>query len=371
MKKLLTVIFIFSYVHSFGQVYSNKVVGEKNESESDSLKNTDYPYILPIFGQQATKAGFQLPYSAGLGINYLWQQSDLIIENLQVGFNNNGLRDMSQVIRFDNAVSEGSGLNFRPDVWLFPFLNVYGIFAKSNLSTTVDYGIFIPDTMGNWNNVISLNSKAEFNATTVGFGITPTIGVGGGWMALDMNFAWNDIPELNKPAFSYIFGPRLGKSFKLKRPESNVTIWVGGFRLKLNSGTEGSLPLNEMFDTQGLQTKVDNGLQHVNDGYQNVTTWWNNLSAVEQNNPVNVAKYEAANRALTAAGGFLNGIDESLKDEQTSSVQYALDKRPKDMWNFIVGSQYQYSKHFMLRFEYGFLGSRNQIIAGLQYRFGL
>ncbi len=371
MKKILLLIFILANFHSFCQVYSNKVVGKKNAAEIDSIKKSEYPYILPILGAQATKRGFNLPYSAGLGINYLWQKSDLIIENLKVGFNNNEMYDLSEVIRFENAISEGQGVNFRPDIWLFPFLSIYGVFARSNLSTSVDYGIFIPDSSGNWNNIISLNSKAEFQATTVGFGITPTIGVGGGWLALDMNFAWNDIDELSKPAFSYVFGPRMGKTFKFKRPESNIAFWVGGFRLKLNSGTEGSLEVSELFDTDGLQAKVDNGLAQVDNANQNVDAWWNGLSSVEQKNPVNVAKHEAANRALTAAGGFLNGLDESLNDAETSTVQYSLDKRPKNMWNFIIGTQYQYSKNWMIRFEYGFLGTRNQILTGLQYRFGL
>jgi hypothetical protein len=372
MKKILLTLSLLSFttlIHA--QVYSNMVVGKNNEAESDSLKKSEYPYALPIWGEKAAKLGFNLPYSAGLGVNYLWQKSDLVIENLMLGFNHNEMIDLGEVVRFDNAVSEASGLNFRPDIWLFPFLNVYGIFAKASPSTTVDFGIYAPDSSGNWNNIISLTSKAEFEATTFGFGITPTIGVGGGWFALDMNFTWNDIAELEKPAFAFVFGPRLGKTFKLKKPESNIAFWVGGFRLKLNTGTTGSLALNEVLETEGLQQKVDNGLASVDDASQQVDIWWNDLTSIEQKNPANIAKHETATRALTAAGGFLNNMDESLNDEQTATVQYSLDKRPKDMWNFIVGTQFQYNKHWMIRCEYGFLGSRNQVIAGLQYRFGL
>ena len=39
--------------------------------------------------------------------------------------------------------------------------------------------------------------------------------------------------------------------------------------------------------------------------------------------------------------------------------------------NGFVGTQFQYNKHWMIRAEFGFLGSRSQIIGGLQYRFGL
>ena len=218
---------------------------------------------------------------------------------------------------------------------------------------------------------MSLNTKADFEAQTLGFGLTPTLGIGGGWMALDVNFTWSDVAELDKPAFATVFGPRFGKSFKLKQPESNVAIWVGGFRLHLNSGTNGSLKLNEVLDLSGIEAKVDNGITKVQTTQVQVDTWWTGLTPVEQKNPVNIAKYETANRALDAAGSFLNGLDQALNDENYSTVQYSLDKRPKDMWNFIIGTQYQHNKHWMVRFEYGFLGSRKQIIAGLQYRFGL
>ena len=71
----------------FSQVYSNKVVGEKNEAEIDSLKTQEYPYILPIWGAKVAAKGFKLPYSAGVSVNYFWQQSDIVINNLNVGFN--------------------------------------------------------------------------------------------------------------------------------------------------------------------------------------------------------------------------------------------------------------------------------------------
>src|SRR5882757_8702359 len=104
-----------------GQVYSNMEVGKKNAGLKDSLKKQDYPYALPIWGKKAAKLGFNLPYSAGIGINYLWQKSDLVIENLQAGFNNNPMQSLDQIVRFNNATSEAVGVNIRPDVWLLPF----------------------------------------------------------------------------------------------------------------------------------------------------------------------------------------------------------------------------------------------------------
>ncbi len=371
MRFCLFVLLLIVTTNIGAQVYTNKVVGEKNEVFIDSLKTTPYPYALPIWGSKAVELGFDLPYSAGVSINYFSQKSDLVIENLQVGFNNGPLYDMDEIIRFNNAVSEASAVNIRPDIWLFPFLNIYGIFSTAKTSTAIDASLWLPDTSNTWKEITNIDTKAEFNASTFGFGMTPTMGVGGGWFALDMNVTWTDVSALNKPVFAFVFGPRLGKSFKLKKPEQNIAIWVGGFRVKYSSSTTGSLPLNEVIPTDGLQEKVDNGIVNVGERQIQVDEWWSGLSPIEQNNPVNKAKYATANRTLETAGNVLNTLDGALNDENTATVQYSLDKRVKNMWNFVIGSQFQLNKHIMIRAEYGFLGSRTQFLGSIQYRFGL
>jgi hypothetical protein len=371
-KAILIVLLINCSTIVFAQVYSNKELGKKNAALIDSLKTTEYPYFLPIWGKKVAKRGFNLPYSAGIGINYLWQKSDLVIQNISVGFNNGPMHNVDQVIRFNEAVSEAQAINIRPDIWVLPFLNVYGIFAKSTPSTTVGFGIWVPDSSNNWHEIASYRTKANFTAQSVGFGLTPTIGVGGGWFALDMNFTWNDVSALNEPAFAFVVGPRFGKTFKFKKPEQNIAFWVGGFRLKLASGTNGSVAMSDVLpDPANAQAKIDAGLKKVNESQAQVDSWWNSLTPPQQNNPVNKAKYETANKALTAAGNVLTAADGAISTISNSSVQYSLEKSVKDPWNFIVGSQFQLNKSWMLRFEYGFLGSRQQVIAGLQYRFGL
>lgn len=370
-KRFLLIPFLLFFHASFSQVFTDKPVGQRNAAVIDSLKTSEYPYSLPIWGAKATKAGYDLPYSAGLSVQYLWMKQDLLINNLYVGFNNGPTYNLDEVIRFDNSVSEAAGINIRPDIWVFPFLNVYGIFAKSTPSTTVAFGVWVPDSTDAWKEVLSQATKAEFEAFSVGFGMTPTIGVAGAFIALDMNFTWTDIEALDEPAFSFIFDPRIGKNFKLKNPQRNIALWVGGFRWNIKADTKGSLYLNDLFDTEELEAKISQGFIRVEDAQSQVDSWWTGLTTVEQNNPINKAKYETANRALEAAGNFLNGANTALENGGNSTVQYSLEKRPALMWNFMVGGQYQYNKHWMMRGEYGFLGSRQHFFIGLQYRFGL
>jgi hypothetical protein len=370
-KYNLTVCAIFLSSIVFGQVFTNKEVGKKNKVLIDSLEQTEYPYSLPIWGAKATKAGYDLPYSAGVSVQYFWQESAIVINNLNVGFNNGPMYNLDEIVRFDDAIATAQAITVRPDVWVFPFLNVYGILGSAAASTQVDFGIYVPDPEGPAREIIETGTLVEFQTATYGFGITPTIGVGGGFFALDMNVTWTDVPQLDAPAFTFVFGPRIGKSFKFKKPEQNIAVWVGGFRIHTRSNTSGSINLNEIINTEGLQEKVDNGIIKVGDAQVQADSWWDGLSPKEQRDPVNVAKYEASNRALGKAGGILSSADQALNDGNSATVQYQMDKELKDMWNFIIGSQYQLNKHWMLRGEAGFLASRTQVMVGLQYRFGL
>jgi hypothetical protein len=368
---LITAILLFFSMQIFGQVYTDKIVGKKNEQLKDSLKVEEYPYALPIWGEKVAQKGYKLPYSAGLSINYFWQDSEIVISELEVGFNHGPQYNLDEIVRFNKSSVEAGVLTIRPDIWLLPFLNIYGVFGKATTSTKINAGIWIPDADNNWSQVAAFSTKANFNATTFGFGMTPTIGIGGGWFALDMNMSWTDISSLDKPAFSYIFGPRLGKTFKFNKPDQNIAAWVGGFRVHISGDTDGDIPFSDIFDLDGLQQKIDSGLAKVDENQTKVDTWWNGLTPQQQKNPANIAKHNTANRALESAGNILTTMDGALSTAGSSSVQYSLQKKPKDMWNFLIGTQFQYNKHIMLRTEVGFLGSRTQVLGGLQYRFGL
>lgn len=91
----------------------------ENQKESDSLKISTYPYILPILGQKAVNAGYSLPYTAGLSINYFTQTSDIVLEDLQVGFNGGEKFDLSSLVQFDVAKARASALTFRPTGEMF------------------------------------------------------------------------------------------------------------------------------------------------------------------------------------------------------------------------------------------------------------
>ena len=73
MKKVLLVIAaMFAFcAHTFGQLHPDKLVLESDATTIDSLKNTDYPYLFPLWDDKVQKMGITMSLSAGLGVNYL------------------------------------------------------------------------------------------------------------------------------------------------------------------------------------------------------------------------------------------------------------------------------------------------------------
>ena len=363
-QSILTVYFllVLGILSSSAQVYS-----ELTDQPIDTL---DYNYLLPIFGKKVKALGFDLPYSAGISVNYLYQKSDIVISNVSVGFNSSDLINVDDLIRFNSTTAESNGVNIRPDVWVFPFLNVYGIFAQAQSRTNVDVSVYIP-RINDADELFSIQTNPLFNTTSAGFGITPTAGFFGGWIALDMNFTWTDIDAQENPVFAFVFDPRIGRTFQLNKPERNISLWVGGFRLKVKRDTRGSLGLDEIIPIEEWNTKVATGQTKVGEAQIELDTWWENLSPIQQQNPINIAKREGNQAKLNVASRFLNAADSALDTAETSTIDYTLDKRQFSMWNFVVGSQFQINKSWMLRAEYGFSEGRNTFFTGLQYRFGL
>ena len=73
MKTILVLfmIILISSSHGFGQNHPDKLVFKSDAATIDSLKQTDYPYLFPFWGDKVQKLGITMPLSAGLSVNYL------------------------------------------------------------------------------------------------------------------------------------------------------------------------------------------------------------------------------------------------------------------------------------------------------------
>ncbi|MEN8117739.1 MAG: hypothetical protein ABFS16_12210 [Bacteroidota bacterium] len=335
MKKLLLPLLLLLTVNAFSQ-YSQLQKGDTAKVE--------YPYKFPIMGNIAYEKGFDLPYPAGSMFNLFWARQDIDISELQIGFSEGiipdvAMTDISEIVEFETISASALSVNVRPDLWVFPFLNVYGIFGKTWSQTEVVL-----------NKPFKFSTVAELNGQTYGFGFTGAGGLGKYFFVMDGNWTWTDMTNFKEPVRSKVFSTRIGRAFKVsKHPESNLAWWVGAMRIKMGGVTAGTIAVNEILPSE-IGANRD---QFLEDYY----AWYDALPPKDKLDPKVIVSKQIVDNIISPADG-------------SGQIHYSLRKEPKQKWNMLIGGQYQINKHHQLRAEAGFLGSRTSFLFSYNYRFG-
>lgn len=336
MKRLVILLLSFVTLSSSAQ-YASIQVGKTQQAYIDSLKSMEYNHVFPIWGAGAYKQGFDIPYPAGIMVNYFSLTQKMTIDNIKLGVNGNGLHDFSEIIEFSDVTADGQNVSLRPDLWVLPFLNVYGIFGRTSTKTSVTLS-----------SPIVLNAAGSGVGNTVGFGTTVAGGVGAFWVAADFNWTWSYLDILHEPAHVRNTSVRFGHTFvNPLKPYRNVSIWLGLFGSTLNTETNGSISL---FDA--IEDLDQDQLDDIKEGYAD----WKD--ALDPGQRVVIERIEQA---------LQDRIDENPDGDIV--IDYSLDKELVGKWNMLAGFQYQLNKSWIFRTEVGFFGSRSQALFSLNYRF--
>lgn len=342
-KKVSQLVFTFFFILMANIIhaqYATTKIKSKHQTYTDSLKQVKYDNVFPIWGQKAYNNGFDIPYPTGLMVNYIYVKQGLIIDNMQLGLKSDNidlpLTDID-FIEFGNNYSTASTVLFRPDVWVLPFLNVYGLFGRGTSTTEVN--LKFP---------IELKSLVEQNLTTSGFGLTAAGGIGPVWIAVDGNISWSKPELLDKAVQVNTFGLRVGHNFVNKtKPYRNFGVWAGTMGITLSNETVGEIKLKD-----ALPPETWDRADEIVANYDN---WYNNVATRPQQ--------AIADRTL---GPIVDAIDNA---DGESIIRYGLDKKVKEKWNGIVGAQYQHNKNWMFRTEAGIIGDRKSFLLSVNWRF--
>ncbi len=321
---------------------SRVAVAQYSQFQLGDTTKPEYPYIFPILGSIAYDKGFDLPYPAGIMVNYFYGQQDILIPDISVGFSEGllpdiPLTDVTSLVEFEHIQATATSINIRPDLWVFPFLNVYGIFGKT--WATTDVMLSYP---------ITLKAVAELEGTSFGTGITGASGLGKYFFVLDGNWVWTNMTNFEEPVKTSTFSFRLGRAFPMgKNPQSNVAFWLGGMRIRMGGVTEGTITLGEVLPPETWDKRTE-----LVAAYRE---WY------DDQNPLNK---QLADRTLTP---IVNALENSNGE---GTVAYSITKKPAQEWNIIIGGQYQINKRFQLRTEGGIIGNRKSFLLSGNYRFG-
>lgn len=166
MKQALPYIkLLFILCLLIGNIFTVDAQGYK-EPINDSLT---WDYSLPIWGKKVVKRGYKLPLPYGFNFMYINTSVSLDITKFKLKIGDGKHQELideklnTETLNFTETKAYFNGVNFRPDFWLLPFLNVYGIVTTGKGSTEVALSPKIP--YGNSGDVLNLpafGSKVNF-----------------------------------------------------------------------------------------------------------------------------------------------------------------------------------------------------------------
>ena len=81
-------------------------------------------------------------------------------------------------------------------------------------------------------------------------------------------------------------------------------------------------------------------------------------------------KYNLDAKRIEIADNVLTPIVEKIDEADGDAiVSYGIDKQTKELWNGVIGIQFQLNKQWQLRSEAGIIGDRRSFMASINYRF--
>jgi hypothetical protein len=263
---------------------------------------------LPIWGEQAREKGFDLPLPFGMGANYVYMHQGIKIRNLKVGIEDPVIE--VEGLDFSDARSHDSAVTARLDMWLLPFLNLYGLFGSINGEAEFDLDVSqitgglppigLPPVFEP-NNPIDLN--IDYNGYTFGGGVTLAGGYKNFFSSLDANYTYSKVDVVDGRIDTVTVAPRLGMLVDPPDIPGKFAFWIGAMYMYYKQTVTDDIRLSE------LDPRLP---------------------------PVELA--------------------------------FKLEVTNEQPWNFLYGGQWEITKRLHFTLEGG-VGNREQVITGIIFRF--
>lgn len=320
----------------------------RQQIEDSLFFSRSYPYVLPVLGEKAHKRGYRVQKPFGIMVNTVWVEQSLTVDDFQVGFGNltqeaprPELIDIYQIVKFDQVKTHTNAWNIRADVWLLPFLNVYGLYGRSE-TTDVDTKMVQP---------FPLKIHTDASGYFVGYGTVVAGKLGPLFLSANLNQNYNHGNNLRNTMKISIMGFRGGPVIKFpKRPEMMLTLWAGAMHTKFHGETLGTTYTAKL--APDAPAEVDRMSQELDQ-------WYDGLNRLDQ------IKYKLVYEAL---GNGLDGLKDGV---QNTYIDYSITKSMERPWNMLFGVQWEINDSWQIRAESHFLGSRWAGMFSANYRFGI
>lgn len=236
--------------------------------------------ILPIWGDEARARGYDLPEPFGVGYNYMNLRQDIVVD--KIGFIMPKNPDTASALSVDagHTREKSETHMLKVDSWIFPFMNVYGLYGKTKgkSHTILNGGAF---DLG----FAKLPLKflegqpfdLDFEGKTYGAGMTLAGGYNQFFGTVDLNYTKTNLDILDGDIKALVISPRVGYEFVFSpliagQGNTKLQVWTGAMYQDITQRFKGdisglSLPgqfqdFVNALDDPGMKFDVEQHLAH-------------------------------------------------------------------------------------------------------------
>ncbi|HGA3035470.1 TPA: hypothetical protein ACIR5O_001975 [Klebsiella aerogenes] len=263
-----------------------------------AAESDDSDSYFPIWGDEARARGYSIPLPFGVNLSYMNMRQDIMVDSITFSglkLGNHPIPSDMFAIDAGHTREKSKTENLRLDMWVFPFLNVYGILGHtrgssvSNVSVDADPTQYrgldriIAGAVHNLNQsgeLQNIDFVLDFKGTTWGGGFTLAGGYENWFALVDTNYTRTDFDILDGSISAVTVSPRFGYRFNLQgiSGPSHLSVWVGSMYQDVQQEFKGNLAdLHMPPQLQPLIAAVNKDGDGKFDVKQKLTSPWNML----------------------------------------------------------------------------------------------
>ncbi len=237
-------------------VAQQNMAGFNKFSKSDNILDKGGAVdFLPFFNKSLKKNNFTSPKPFGIAFSSMIYQQEYISKNLRIkGETVTGIEVFARGDSVSQQTTAGELKGYiKPNIWLFPFLNVYGIFGFTTGEIRHDLfidGIIIEDLPGIGDYYIDttfiLNDEIRYNGQTFGFGTTLSFGIYPYAFLLDYHYTVTSPSDLEGKMHNHFLSPKFGYYISTKNKNLKIMAWLGAMYFMNDQSFTGEITVEEI-----------------------------------------------------------------------------------------------------------------------------
>ncbi len=222
---------------------------EKIEEAREAWQVEPVSQFPPFFGKKLRNKGYSLPLPFGVGVSFIAIKQTNKLSDFNLIIND---EKIPYDLEFYNMVSADYNFTFRPDFWLFPFLNVYGIagYTRGSVNPTILVpGISFDDPILGPIDIVkpfTLSDEIIYSGTTFGVGGILAGGFKSFFFAIDYNYTWSKMDIISPVLRAQTITPRIGVMLEGFKTLGTGSLYIGGMYLDFKQEITDEVSLREI-----------------------------------------------------------------------------------------------------------------------------